>query len=127
MAASFPAAAHMALVTCTRLACNSGDGRANVRSHLIRLRSRRPAVDLWAAACCWRASDLRTGLVSCLFTRNAKFHQFALQSRIIGDLPLQAAGYVNRCSGDEAGKLAAQKQHHADYIFGLGETTERHH
>src|ERR1700675_2155674 len=138
MAASFPEAARMALVTCTRLVCNSGGVRANVRSHLIKSPSRRLAVVLWEAAYCWRASDSRSrisaapdhnstvDLVSRLFTRYAKFHQFALQSRIIGDLTLQAAGYVNRCRGDEAGKLAAQKQHHDDHIFGLTETTKRH-
>src|ERR1700675_3406589 len=136
MAASFPEAARTALGTCTRPACSCGDARANVKSHLIRSPSRRQAVVLWVVACSWRATKRRQVLVrlaprvlkffSRFLTRNTKLHHLALQSRIIGDLSLQATGYVDRRCGDEAGVLGAQKEHHAGHIFGLAESTERY-
>src|SRR6202041_3318190 len=131
MAGNFPQAALTAWGTYTKPVCNCGDARANVKSRLIRSPLRQPAADLWAAAYCWCASNTHCCISAAfvyagLFARNSQFHQFALQSGVISDLPLQAAGYVDRCGSDEVGELTAQKQHHADNIFGLAETTERH-
>src|ERR1700729_1848990 len=131
MADSFPQAGPMAWATCTKPVCSYGDARGNGKSRLTRSRSLRPAAALWAAVCCWCAASTQskispafvgTGLVA----GNSQLPQFALQRGVVRDLPLQAAGYVDRRRGDEGGELAAQKQHHADNVIGLAESTERH-
>src|SRR5580698_2331834 len=105
MAGSFPQAALMVWGTCTKPVYSYGGARANGKSRLTGSLSLRPEAVLWAAVCCWCASSTPSRVSVAfhgarLFAGNSQLHQFALQRGVVSDLPLQAAGYVDRRCGD---------------------------